>query len=84
MILSERGKVTIPQEVNVIYLDLEFLLFSIKKEIGEKDFDKLINAVLKNVKENRIENLMNKEKDLNKILDGLNETLEEIIKIVYN
>lgn len=65
MILSERGKVKIPREVNVIYLDLEFLLFSIKKEIGEKDFDKLIKEVLKNVNENRIENLMNKEKDIN-------------------
>ena len=65
MILSERGKVKFSQEVNVIYLDLEFLLFSIKKEIGEKDFDKLIKEVLKNVNENRIENLMNKEKEIN-------------------
>lgn len=48
--------------------------------MGSKDYEKMINAVLKNVNENRIENLMNKEKDINKILDGLNETLEEIIK----
>lgn len=82
MILSERGKVKISGEVSVIGADLELLLFSIKKEIGEKDFDKLINTVLKNVNENRIENLRNKEKDINKILGGINETLEEIIKIL--
>ena len=80
MILSERGKVKILGEVGVISADLELLLFSIKKEIGEKDFDKLINTVLKNVNENRLEKLKNKEKDINKILEGLNETLEEIIK----
>lgn len=80
MILSERGKVKISGEVSGICAELEHLLFSIKKEIGEKNFDKLIKVVLKNVNENRIENLMNKEKDINKIIDGLNETLKEIIK----
>ena len=80
MILSEEWKVKISGNGQTICAELEHLLFSIKKEIGEKDFDKLINAVLKNVKENRIENLMNKEKDINKILDSINETLEEIIK----
>mgnify|MGYP000628804817 CR=1 FL=1 len=80
MLLSEEGKVKISGNGQTICAELEHLLFSIKKEIGEKDFDKLINAVLKNVKENRIENLMNKEKDINKILDSINETLEEIIK----
>ena len=80
MLLSEEGKVKISGNGQTRWGELEHLLFSIKKEIGEKDFDKLINAVLKNVKENRIENLMNKEKDINKILDSINETLEEIIK----
>ena len=80
MILSERGKVKILGNGQTICADLEFLLFSIKKKIGEKDFDKIINAVLKNVNENRIEKLLNKEKDINKILDGLSEILEEIIK----
>ena len=80
MLLSKEGKVRILGNGQTICAELEHLLFSIKKEIGEKDFDKLINAVLKNVKENRIENLMNKEKDINKILDSINETLEEIIK----
>ena len=80
MILSERGKVKISGNGQTICAELEHLLFSIKKEIGEKNFDKLIKAVLKNVNENRIENLMNKEKDINKILDSINETLEEIIK----
>ena len=80
MILSERGKVRISGDEQTISAELELLLFSIKKEIGEKNFDKLIKAVLKNVNENRIENLMNKEKDINKILDSINETLEEIIK----
>ena len=80
MLQSEEGKVKILGNEQTICAELEHLLFSIKKEIGEKDFDKLINAVLKNVKENRIENLMNKEKDINKILDSINETLEEIIK----
>lgn len=82
MLLSEEGKVKISGNGQTICAELELLLFSIKKEIGEKDFDKLIKAVLKNVNENRIENLMNKEKDLNKILDSLNETLEEIFKIL--
>lgn len=80
MILSERGKVEISGEVDEISAELELLLFSIKKEIGKKYFNELIKYVLKNVNENRIENLMNKEKDVNKILDSLNETLEEIIK----
>ena len=80
MILSERGKVKISGNGQTICAELEHLLFSIKKEIGEKNFDKLIKAVLKNVNENRIENLMNKEKDINKILDSINETLEDIIK----
>ena len=80
MILSERGKVRISGDEQTISAELELLLFSIKKEIGEKNFDKLIKVVLKNVNENRIENLMNKEKDINKILDSINETLEEIIK----
>ena len=80
MILSERGKVKISGDVQTICAELELLLFSIKKQIGEKNFDKLIKVVLKNVNENRIENLMNKEKDINKILDSINETLEKIIK----
>ena len=62
MILSEEGKVKILGNRQTICAELEHLLFSIKKEIGEKDFEKLINEVLKNVNENRIENLMNKEK----------------------
>ena len=81
MLLSKEGKVRISGNGQIICAELEHLLFSIKKEIGEKNFDKLIKAVLKNVNENRIENLMNK-KDINKILDDLNETLEEIIKIL--
>ena len=84
MLLSKEGKVEIFGKGQTICAELEHLLFSIKKEIGEKDFDKLIKAVLKNVNENRIENLMNKEKDINKILGSLNETLEELIKKVYN
>lgn len=47
-------------------------------KIGSKDYEKIINEVLKNVNEN----LRNKEKDINKILGGINETLEEIIKIL--
>ena len=81
MILSERGKVKISGNVQTICAELEHLLFSIKKEIGEKKFDKLIKAVLKNVNENRIENLMNK-KDINKILNKNIENLnEKIIKV---
>ena len=79
MLLSEEGKVKILGNGQTICAELEYLLFSIKKEIGEKNFDKLIKAVLKNVNENRKEKLINK-KDINKILDCLNETLEEIIK----
>ena len=75
MLLSNEGKVRISGNGQTICAELEHLLFSIRKEIGEKNFDKLIKAVLKNVNENRIENLMNKEKDINKIL-------EEIIKIL--
>ena len=80
MLLSEEGKVKISGEVNVICAELEHLLYFLKIKMGSKDYEKIINAVLKNVKENRIENLMNKEKDINKILDSINETLEEIIK----
>lgn len=75
MILSERGKVKISGEVSVICAELEQLLYSLKIKIGSKDYEKIINEVLKNVNENRIENLRNKEKDINKIL-------EEIIKIL--
>ena len=74
MLLSNEGKVRISGNGQTICAELEHLLFSIKKEIGEKNFNELIKAVLKNVNENRI------EKDINKILDGLSETLEEIIK----
>ena len=81
MLLSKEGKVSILGNELTICAELELLLFSIKKEIGEKNFDKLIKAVLKNVNENRIENLMNKEKDINKILDGLNKTLEKLLKL---
>ena len=82
MILSERGKVKISGEVSGICAELEQLLYILKIKMGSKDYEKIINEVLKNVNENRIENLMNKENDINKILDGLNETLEEIIKIL--
>lgn len=75
MILSERGKVKISGEVSVICAELEQLLYILKIKIGSKDYEKIINEVLKNVNENRIENLRNKEKDINKIL-------EEIIKIL--
>lgn len=78
MLLSNEGKVRISGNGQTICAELELLLFSIKKEIGEKDFDKLIKAVLKNVNENRIENLMNKEKDINKILDSLNKILDSL------
>ena len=81
MLLSKEGKVSILGNEQTISAELELLLFAIKKEIGEKNFDKLIKAVLKNVNENRIENLMNKEKDINKILDGLNKTLEKLLKL---
>ena len=51
MLLSKEGKVRILGNGQTICAELEHLLFSIKKEIGEKNFDKLIKAVLKNVNE---------------------------------
>ena len=50
MLLSKKGKVRILGDVQTMCVELEHLLFSIKREIGEKDFDKIINAVLKKCK----------------------------------